>query len=614
MHNPERLIVLFFCLVSVFVITCGHKNPIALHPFNSHYFIYKDKPTILVGSTEHYGALLNSDFDYVKYLNEVAQSGLNLTRTFSGVYCEDPTAFNITRNTLAPDSLKLLCPWARSKEPGYFNGGNKFDLDQWDDTYFSRLKDFLTLAEKKDIIVEYVLFCTYYDEKMWNLSPMNFINNVNSIGDVQRIDVLTLRDEKLTQVQKKFVQKVVTELNGYNNLIYEICNEPYFHGVTLEWQHFISQVIRDAESHLPKKHIIAQNIANNWQKIENPNPNVDLFNFHYAVSAAVDENYHLDKAFGDDETGFAGTQDDPYRLEAWNFFISGGASFDHLDYSFAVNFEDGFFEFPSTQPGGGGKVLRKQFKIMKDFIEEFDFIHASPVQQLFPTKTQNGIAARALGVKEQEYLLYFYRKQQLEQDFSLRWSGNVQPKFGEEYTFYTVTDDGVRLWVNDELLIDDWTSHAPQENSGRIFLKAGQKVKLRMEYYQGLGGASALLLWSSASQKKEQIAPEFFTLPDNSAPGLKLEWYDDLMLKNFQADAVVFNVEFSGTLAGLFPVENQSENISVHIDLPKGNYKLHWLDTKTGEIIENALVHYGGIFPLVIPEFDLDCALKIRAL
>src|SRR5229473_1646416 len=97
-----------------------------LHPRNPHYFLFRGKPTVLVTSGEHYGAVLNPDFDYVKYLDTLAADGLNLTRTFSGSYAEPAGAFGIAENTLAPKPGRLLSPWARSGQPGYANGGNKF--------------------------------------------------------------------------------------------------------------------------------------------------------------------------------------------------------------------------------------------------------------------------------------------------------------------------------------------------------------------------------------------------------------------------------------------------------------------------------------------------------
>src|SRR5688572_11794393 len=75
-------------------------TPIALHPDNPHYFIYKERPTVLITSGEHYGAVLNLDFDYATYLETLASDGLNLTRVFTGAYVEPVGAFKIEQNTL----------------------------------------------------------------------------------------------------------------------------------------------------------------------------------------------------------------------------------------------------------------------------------------------------------------------------------------------------------------------------------------------------------------------------------------------------------------------------------------------------------------------------------
>jgi hypothetical protein len=91
--------------------------------------------------------------------------------------------------------------------------------------------------------------------------------------------------------------------------------------------------------------------------------------------------------------------------------------------------------------------------------------------------------------------------------FNVRWTGYVVPKNTETYTFYTKSDDGVRLWVNGKRLIDNWTNHSATENSGSIALQAGQKYAIKMEYYENTGNATATLSWSSASQAK-QIIPQ----------------------------------------------------------------------------------------------------------
>jgi glucose/arabinose dehydrogenase len=89
--------------------------------------------------------------------------------------------------------------------------------------------------------------------------------------------------------------------------------------------------------------------------------------------------------------------------------------------------------------------------------------------------------------------------------FSVRWQGHVRAKVSGVHTFYTVSDDGVRLYVNGQLLIDNWTDHAATENTGTITLTAGQKYSIRMETYDNGGWATAKLLWSAPGLAKEVV-------------------------------------------------------------------------------------------------------------
>jgi hypothetical protein len=108
-------------------------QPLRLDPANPHYLEFRGKTAVLIGSTEHYGAVLNSAFDYRKYLDALAADGLNLTRTFMGLYREAPGSFNIARNTLAPDADHFLTPYAVVS--------GKYDHSKWNDAFFHRLRD-----------------------------------------------------------------------------------------------------------------------------------------------------------------------------------------------------------------------------------------------------------------------------------------------------------------------------------------------------------------------------------------------------------------------------------------------------------------------------------------
>src|SRR5262249_34215848 len=153
--------------------------------------------------------------DYKRYLDTLRTDRLNLTRLFSGSYREVAGDFAIGSNTLAPAAGKFLAPWKQSE--------GRFDLTQWDDAYFARLKEFMAYAAKSGVVVELVLFCPLYEDSMWSVSPMNARNNVNGIGNVPRNDALALKDSKLTEIQDAMVRRIVSELRDFDNLYYEIC-------------------------------------------------------------------------------------------------------------------------------------------------------------------------------------------------------------------------------------------------------------------------------------------------------------------------------------------------------------------------------------------------------
>lgn len=89
-------------------------------------------------------------------------------------------------------------------------------------------------------------------------------------------------------------------------------------------------------------------------------------------------------------------------------------------------------------------------------------------------------------------------------NFSVRWTGQVQAQFSGTTAFHALADDGVRLWVNNVLVVDRWVSNAG-EASGSISLVGGQKYSIRMEYFEKSSRAAARLSWSHASQAKQVI-------------------------------------------------------------------------------------------------------------
>ncbi|MDH5769966.1 MAG: glycoside hydrolase family 3 C-terminal domain-containing protein [Candidatus Bathyarchaeota archaeon] len=100
---------------------------------------------------------------------------------------------------------------------------------------------------------------------------------------------------------------------------------------------------------------------------------------------------------------------------------------------------------------------------------------------------------------------------------AVRWTGWVEPRHSESYTFYTRTDDGVRLWVDGKLIIDRWVDQGASEYWNSVTLTAGTKYAIKMEYYEYRVGAVAQLSWSSLSTSKE-IIPQTQLYEENMGP------------------------------------------------------------------------------------------------
>ena len=179
-------------------------QPIRVHPDAPHYLEYRGRPIILITSAEHYGAVINGDFDLVTYLDALAAFEMNYTRIYPGAYFETEGFFGCDGNTLGPRAGRHVLPWARSGTGEYPLGGSLFDLDTWDPQYFERLRTFARLAADRDIIVEICFYNVMYPQ-VWDFMPMNAKNNIQGVGECDFSQVQSVANTDLLSYQVEYV-------------------------------------------------------------------------------------------------------------------------------------------------------------------------------------------------------------------------------------------------------------------------------------------------------------------------------------------------------------------------------------------------------------------------
>lgn len=382
------------------------QKTLRLCPANHHYLMYQNKPVVLITSGEHYGALINLDFDYIKYLDALHKKGMNNTRVFSGTYVErkDDIKFMHYGNTLAPKPNRFIAPWKRSNVPGYANEGNKFDLDQWDEQYFIRLKDILKEAAKRHIMIELTLFGNQYGDGIYSYSPLYPDNNIQGVGIKGKggfIYFQSLKNPALVARQDAMVVKIVRELNDFDNVYYEISNEPYNEvkdsSLVNQWHVHIVNLIRKAEMNLPKKRLISSN-----QAIVD-NPEVNIANYHYVhipKSPSFDSLLHLNKVISMNETMGSLKDEDAndVRVEAWDFILHGGGVYNNLSW-----------EYTPQKPQGtpGADTVRRYLMHLQQFINGFDFTKMDYSPGLLKKVPRLAIT-RLLAEPGRQYALYIH--------------------------------------------------------------------------------------------------------------------------------------------------------------------------------------------------------------
>ena len=251
-------------------------SAIRIHPDNPKIFEFRGKTLMLLTATEHYGAVINRPFRFERYLADAGEKGITLTRLFM-LFREQQSSVN-PYSTCKPESPDFISPFLRTGQGWAADHQPKYDLDSENPEFYDRLHGFLTLASEHGVIVEVVFLSNTYAPSVWALNPLKAENNVNGLEPIEWPEYMSLRHDDLYARQAAHVRRIVEETNRYDNVIYEICNEPggQWQGggdsPTLEevnaWLDSLIQVVRDTERGLPNTHLVAGQEAFAYEPME----------------------------------------------------------------------------------------------------------------------------------------------------------------------------------------------------------------------------------------------------------------------------------------------------------------------------------------------------------
>ena len=423
------------------------RAPLALHQENPRYFEFRGAPLVLITATEHYGAVLNRNFDAPVYLDEAADKRATLSRCFLLFRELEHVPLN-PHSPCKPVPGEYVAPFARSGSDFALDGFPKFDLDQWDDEYFERLHHFLGAAAERGIVVELTLFSNTYSDAVWRLNPLNCNNNTAGAGAGAWQDYTSMRDAALWERQQAYVRKIVGEVNQYDNLYFEVCNEPFGdfpgHASVAEveaWQAAIRDLIRTQEAALGRHHLIFQvpverlRRDNRLDKLADA-ATVDAINIHDyqqltfrdvplpPLARFMQRDLRLDRirhlwtacydaakplVFDEDNAATNGLDEQAWmihRKRAWTTVCSGG-HYNMIDFSIQAGGQE-------TGTPASRAMIRSWLKHLSVFIHQVDFVHMAPLPD-FCSRLPDSTLAATLAAPGIEYVIYLADRREIDE-------------------------------------------------------------------------------------------------------------------------------------------------------------------------------------------------------
>ena len=183
-----------------------------------------------------------------------------------------------------------------------------------------------------------------------------------------------------------------------------------------------------------------------------------------------------------------------------------------------------------------------------------------------------------------------------EDNFTAEWSGYIEPKFSEEYTFTARADDGFRFWIDDKMVINQWEKSDEGKDSqvmesdlamvkdGKLTLIAGKRYPIRSEFFEKTHQAGLVLQWESKSQKKQVVPESAFFISDkpDAEHGLKAKYQSEGQYLGYttnNGNLYAITLEWPGKEL-ILPIDIMDKNVVISLLGRKGNLTYKNIDSK----------------------------------
>lgn len=241
------------------------KGPLRRHPANPRYFTDDSGRAILLTGSHTWNNLVDMGptdppprFDHDTYLKWLSAYPHNFFRLWTWELVSWDTRGN--REVKPRMHQAAPQPWKRTGPGNALDGKPKFNLKEFDEAYFARLRQRMKAAQDQGIYAAVMLFEGWgvqFSPGAWRHHPFHPDNNVNGIngdldGDGMGLEIHTGRSREVTELQRAYVRKVVDTVNEFDHTLYEISNEN--HPPSTPWQYDMIRLIHDYERAKPKQH------------------------------------------------------------------------------------------------------------------------------------------------------------------------------------------------------------------------------------------------------------------------------------------------------------------------------------------------------------------------